>query len=769
MSFFYNKSYISRFGSNHFFASRRQLILKNNINYDGTCLYEETSLHYKDKEKKEVVLSRLFFKVIKLCLQTKSGSKKTARLLYKSFFKHYFLNNFFSLLCNCVYKDFENENENVTHKSIKIFDFFKKKPLKLKKNKQFFGSSKQKSFFYNKINIVLNKQKKSNKNFFFLTNFYLKRIDSLDHNFCLPSVPFPFPNEATFPSWDSGSEATTTPLLPSPCFSFPPPSEARGGDEATGVVVASLPLSQARDPLGRRSKGTVASSSPPVVASQGKEKQGKGKGKGNGWKKKSEYKVISNNFFLFHYFSKLLSAELFLLKNFIPINNTSFNNQRKWFLQANKKFYKIQNVLFFLKKKNYINLFEIDFKKQTILFRNFYKGKEESFWCGEKHYHYKELKFISLQKFISKLQINKETQDQTPIKVNLFNLNHINNLPSLYLFLKKAKLFFFKSYFFSAHSLPFENRQIHRFIYFCLFSKRAENPFLTQTNLPLLIKKISLEKSYNLDIFLFSFLYMWAKNQHENHSNSWVFNKYWVFLQPLAYFFYNIINIGITSQNIYLKKKSYILQDMICKELISKSEKNTNYLRKENIFFYKTNNFSTCALPEIRNTSFVFSGKKVFRCKLNKVFTINLTKSSLNLKKVDDDFFNELNKNLKKKRILKTWYLENYKATFIFKIDVNREQKKFKFYFTKLKLFKNIKLNSLKTCLTCTKTFNQELEKDFYKKIFVSKDFKNLKYKHIKFYLTKRDFYLNKPFKNSYPNLFLPFPSGSLARQGTNP
>jgi hypothetical protein len=713
-------------------------------------LYEETSL----KKKKEVVLSGLFFKVIKLCLQTKSGSKKTARLLYKSCFKNYFLNNFFS--CECLYKDFDNENdhendhENVTHKSIKIFDFFKKKTLKLKKNKQFFGSSKQKSFFYNKkiemememeMGIqkkTLNKQKKSNKKFFFLTNFYLKRIYSLDHNFCLPSL-------------------------------------------RKGIFM--------------------------------------------GWKKKSEAdnKIISNNFFLFHYFSKLLSAglvlaklrvgwvgdqpnqpnsfEMFLLKNLIPINNTSFNNQRKWFLQANKKFYKIQNVLFFLKKKNYLNLFEINSKKQTNN-GNFYKGKEESFWCGE--CAYKELKFISLQKFISKLQINKETQDQTPvfITVNLLNLNH--NFPSLYLFLKKAKLFFFKSYFFSAHSLPFENRQIHRFIYFCLnqpaISKRAENPFLTQTNLPFINwQKISLEKSYNLDIFLFSFLYMWAKNQHENHSNSWVFNKYWVFLQPLAYFFYNIIQIGITSQNIYFKKKSYILQDIICKKLISKLEKNTNYLRKENIFFYKTKNFSTCA-----GTSFVFY--KVFRCKLNKVLN-RVTKSSLNLKKVDDDFFakqniiiikgNEFNKNLKKKRILKTWYLENYKATFPnFKIDVNREQKKFKFYFTKLKLFKNIKLNSLpflcclfhknafrrkkkrqgtggkKTCLTCChmnldfekKTLNQELEKDFYKKIFVSKDFKNLKYKHIKFYLTKRDFYLNKPFKNLYPNLFLPAESIFLGK-----
>lgn len=595
MSLSYNKSYISRFGSNHFFASRRELILKNSSN-DGTYLYEETFL----KEKKEVVFSRLFFKVIKLCLQTKSGSKNIARLLYKSCFKNSFLNNFFS--CECEYKDFYNDN--ITHKNIKIIDFLKKKTLKLKKNKQFFGSSKEKSFFYK---FFFNKQKKSNIKNFFLTNFYLKRIDILENDFC--------------------------PFL-------------------------------------------------------------------------CEYKVISNNFLFY-----LFRYEEDLLTNFISINNTNFTKKRKWFLQ---KMFFINPLR--LKKKNYS--FELDLKKSKV--GNFYKGKEESFCCN--FCEYKELKFICL--FIIK---RKETQDQTPTKVNLFNLNH--NFPSLYLLLKKAKLFFLKSYFFSAHSLPFENRQIHRFIYFCLFSKRAENPFFTQTNLPFLI-------SYNLDIFLFSFLYMWAKNQHENHSNSWVFNKYWVFLQPLAYFFYN--KIGITSQNIYFKKKLY--STVIYKEFPF----STNYLRKENLFFYKTNSFST------------FINIFYNKCKLN-ILLNRITKPSLNLKKVDDDFFNELNKNLKKKRILKTWYLENYKATFILKIDVNREQKKkFKFYFAKLKLFKNIKLDSFQTF--CTRTFNQELEKDFYKKIFVSKDFKNLKYKHIKFYLTKRDFYLNKTFffsSEATPNLYI--------------
>ena len=40
----------------------------------------------------------------------------------------------------------------------------------------------------------------------------------------------------------------------------------------------------------------------------------------------------------------------------------------------------------------------------------------------------------------------------------------------------------------------------------------------------------------SLNISLFTFLFEWGKKQHKNNQNYWIFNKYWLFFQPLAYF-----------------------------------------------------------------------------------------------------------------------------------------------------------------------------------------------------------------------------------------
>ena len=387
-------------------------------------------------------------------------------------------------------------------------------------------------------------------------------------------------------------------------------------------------------------------------------------------------------------------------------------------------------------------------------------------------------------------------------EAKFFYINH--NFPSLHLLLKQKKVSFFKSYFFSLFSIPFKNRQIHRFIYFCLFSKKSENLFFSTFT-----KSFSV--FYFLDIFLFSFLYVWAQKQHNKNSNSWIFNKYWLFLQPLPYFFYN--KICIMKNKISSKKKKSILisrelffftssfaavqstyADTAALPMRSRStdallrtaalpmpmpmpmgsyfprccyfplasslllpcriaskklfcrETNRGEIRcfernrgkgegKETLFFYKPN----------RSSIFI---NMFYKFKLPPLLN-QLTKTTFTEKKVND-FLKNPNKNLKiKKGVLKTWYLENYKAKFALKINVKRKQKKFSFYLKKLKLLKKIKFNSFKL------RFNQEFEKEFYKKSLRVNDSQTLEYKEIQFYIVKKDRFYYKKSKIYQESIFL--------------
>lgn len=314
--------------------------------------------------------------------------------------------------------------------------------------------------------------------------------------------------------------------------------------------------------------------------------------------------------------------------------------------------------------------------KGTI--KNFYKVKKLVYFKNTSH-------------LFDKLK-NQKFQE-----AKFFNLNH--NFPSLYFLLKQNKVYFFKSYFFSLFSIPFKNRQIHRFIYFCLFSIKSENLFFSTFR-----KSFSI--FYLLDIFLFSFLYVWAKKQHNNNSNFWVFNKYWLFLQPLPYFFYNTTCI---MKNTISSKKSII----ISRELFSLTS-------KENIFFYKINKLSIFI-----NLFYKFKLLKQFK------------KTTLTEKKVNNSFNNQ-NKNLKiKKGVLKTWYLDNYKAIFALKINGKKKKKKFSFYLKKLKL------NSFKL------GFFQGFKKEFYNKNSIVNYYKTFEYKDIKYYIVNLDCVFNKT-KNIY-------------------
>lgn len=272
-------------------------------------------------------------------------------------------------------------------------------------------------------------------------------------------------------------------------------------------------------------------------------------------------------------------------------------------------------------------------------------------------------------------------------KSYLFSLNFL---------VKKSKFIFFKNYFFSPQSIPFNNCQINRFIYFVRVSKRTENP-LSST-----LSKVSLD-FYNLDLFLFYILYAWAKKQHENNSNYWLFKKYWIFLQPFPYFFYTRISI---SRKIFFSEKKTIFETL----------KNN-----ETIFYIK---------PNIYRNFIIFFTKFSTNILLNSCYNISLA-----LKQ------NKVNKVKIKKGVLKTCYLRNYKCNFELKINSFKKQQKFNFYFSKLLIINYLILIFFKS------QFSTIFEKEFNKNLFRKNYFKNFNYKHIKIYLINKDLYLIKSSK----------------------
>ncbi len=360
-----------------------------------------------------------------------------------------------------------------------------------------------------------------------------------------------------------------------------------------------------------------------------------------------------------------------------------FNSKKKMLLSCNLEINSNNNLINKSLKNcsrslnNYNYIFKTDYVDKI---KQIFKNEKEEIWFFIKKSLY------LFQKFSIKNQRFREINF-------LYSKSYLSYLTFL---LKKSKFIFFKSYFFSPQSILFNNRQIHRFIYFFLFSKRTENPlFFT-------LSKVSLG-FYNLDLFLFYILYAWAKKQHENNSNYWVFKKYWVFLQPFPYFFFNRISI---SRKIVFSEKKIIFETL----------KNN-----ENIFYFK---------PNINRNFIIFSIKFNTNTFFNSWINISLPFRQTNF-----------NKGNIKKGVLRTCYLKNYKCTFDLKINSFKKQPKF--YFSKLLILNYLIIIFFKSKLTT------KLEIEFYKNLFLKNYFKNFSYKHIKIYLINRDLYLNKSSRMS--------------------
>lgn len=126
----------------------------------------------------------------------------------------------------------------------------------------------------------------------------------------------------------------------------------------------------------------------------------------------------------------------------------------------------------------------------------------------------------------------------------------------------------------------------------------------------------------SLNLFLFNEFFDWSKNQHKNQPNSWIFKKYWLFVENNSTFSY-----------------TPVLSDFFEKELrVKKAHKLEGYLCLKRFF----SNFSNLNLTKLRvddseNQNQEKGKKKTNR---NKAETYSLKKTKLHLK---------------------TWYLKKYK------------------------------------------------------------------------------------------------------------
>jgi hypothetical protein len=298
----------------------------------------------------------------------------------------------------------------------------------------------------------------------------------------------------------------------------------------------------------------------------------------------------------------------------------------------------------------------------------------------------------------------------------------------------------------------------------------------------------------SLNIFLFNFLLDWSKKQHKNNSNTWIFNKYWLFLQPFAYFLLK----KIVSKQV----KNFSNNSKIKLKLLKKK------IMKEKILFSKTKFFLLFSSFKLENKRLIFRfrNKKLQLISKNTESNYSLNESSFLQKKekleitlaedkIDDKFSSLtklLNRNrkhikkkflskknflvlknpsdLKKKLILKTWYLEKYKEKlFLLKLNLTlpfldlEKAMIFNFSFItqlkkKKKRIRNFYLNQIlihiKICRLFETNFcfykkNPEFFlKNFYTKVF-KKNVKNFIYRKIRLSLVNNNNYFKQTVKFS--------------------
>lgn len=332
-------------------------------------------------------------------------------------------------------------------------------------------------------------------------------------------------------------------------------------------------------------------------------------------------KIILKNFFLSNYFSKrtLNTQKSYFLPTFFKVKPKVLTKKNLYFchLKKNTQFLKhSKKNCFFLSFPN------CNEQRMPEIFLNFYLKRLNSRFHKNKQNMLKKIKFNNADRQIQKKISQKEYYE-------CLKQNHT----SLYQLLFLHKINFLKKNFLWLFSIVFLNKQIHRFLYFYIFSKRTEIYYFSY------FFRFFLTFSL-LNIFLFNFLYDSAKKQHLNNSNAWIFQKYWLFLQSFPYFFYNYVNPVHT--NIYLKQK------------LTQSIKNRYYFMSDDILFSLK-----------KNKNLIFLPSKNFP----KIFLNLFVQSSVTSKT-----------SLKKDLTLKTYYLDTYKTNYIFKRNAKKKEKNYPYF-----------------------------------------------------------------------------------------
>lgn len=329
-------------------------------------------------------------------------------------------------------------------------------------------------------------------------------------------------------------------------------------------------------------------------------------------------KITFKHFFLSNYFSKntLKTQNSSWLSTFLKIKPHVFSDKNLSRLNLKK------NKQFLIHSKK--NSFSITFSKQnkqTIpqKFLNLYFKRLKGRFHKKQKNMLKKMNFnrfqVQFQKKMCQKQYYEYLKKYCLCLSQLLNVNHID-------FLKTNFLWLF--------SIVFLNKQIHRFIYFYVFSKRTESYFFSD------FRRFFLN-FYFLNIFLFNCFYDSAKKQHLNNSNAWIFNKYWLFLQPFPYFFHNYVNP--------------VHVNLSFKKLASQSIKNLYFFMIDQTLFNANTN---------QNLSFSYSNyfsESVLNC-----FVQNSGKAKISHKKY---------------LMLKTYYLDSYKTNYVFKVNAKKKEKKY--------------------------------------------------------------------------------------------
>lgn len=329
-------------------------------------------------------------------------------------------------------------------------------------------------------------------------------------------------------------------------------------------------------------------------------------------------KVRFKHFFLSTYFSKntLKTQNSSWLSPFLKIKPHVFGDKNLFRLNLKK------NKQFLIhSKKNSFSITFLKQNKQTISqkFFNLYFKKLKGRFHKKQKMMLKKMNFnrfhTQLQKKIRQKQYYECLKKYCLCLSRLLNAHHID-------FLKTNFLWLF--------SIVFLNKQIHRFIYFYIFSKRTESYFFSD------FRKVFLN-FYFLNIFLFNRFYDSAKKQHLNNSNAWIFNKYWLFLQPFPYFFHNYVKP--VHVNLSFKKTASQFMKNVYFFMIHQTLFNSN--TNQNLFFSYSNHFL----------------ENILNC-----FVQNCVKAKMPYKK---DF------------MIKTYYLDSYKTNYVFKVNAKKKEKKY--------------------------------------------------------------------------------------------